>query len=376
MGASPFRPRFLVQAWYDFAVGRDTALPYERFTSFAEQSFDDILASAFSRVKGVACECSRIGVEVPVFNPFCLFTRGKKFKFFQTQADFIARISVRAPEEGTNELVVGDYKFLMETHNPISRVMDWKNVSQVLVNARLFEEMTNIRPSYGALVYFTRRAHAYVVLFPLRAFDGNLSKSVFASAILNMPRTDGPCVYADGRCFASFAKASLFEKLAPAWVLEKSPLPGTTKDKLLGMTRLKEEGFTAFASPSAPPLFGADYDVHAELRQRLNARVAEEVQKITTGRVVVWKRVRVDLAKDHLGPHVVALKQKYPDAKALVFAALNSLINIRALGTFSQTRDPVEFLRDSQRPLWTSEALRSALDNLADDIATLRTYTN
>ncbi len=53
--------------------------------------------------------------------------------------------------------MIGEYKTLMETRNPMDRVMNLRNIRQVIANARLIEAMTNVTCSYGVLFYMTRR---------------------------------------------------------------------------------------------------------------------------------------------------------------------------------------------------------------------------
>ena len=80
--------------WFDFAAANDSAISYSSFTGFAESSFDKILSSIFSRVTKTECECEIVGIEVPLYNPYCVFTKHKTFKFFQTQVRQTLRLLV------------------------------------------------------------------------------------------------------------------------------------------------------------------------------------------------------------------------------------------------------------------------------------------
>ena len=93
-------------------------------------------------------------------------------------ADFVVHMTTGTADTGF--LVMGDFKCLMESSNPLDRINQIENMHQVIVNTRLLEAMTGLRVKYGVLVYATRPIEetVYVLLFPVRdlaeqAGDGN-----------------------------------------------------------------------------------------------------------------------------------------------------------------------------------------------------------
>lgn len=190
------RVHFMKKECFEFATAEDSAmrfrdiahLPYTHLVgaSSASGNPENAIANIFSNLIGHPHRCSILGVEVPLHNPHFLFAKptGSSRRCFlqHTMADLVLHVtpaSQQASVDARGHVVICEYKVLMENNNPIARVTDWKNASQVLANARLFQLMTGVQPSYGALLYCTRRgarskpaentAVAYVVVFPMRA---------------------------------------------------------------------------------------------------------------------------------------------------------------------------------------------------------------
>jgi len=127
----------------------------------------DLAAAAFSQKLAAEHTCELIAVELPVLNPYLMFSKGigRRFFFQQTQADFVARLVPVGEENGP--IVVGEYKTLMEANNPSARVDNTNNFRQVIAVARLFEAMTNLIVEYGVVIYYTRQNTAYVLTFKI-----------------------------------------------------------------------------------------------------------------------------------------------------------------------------------------------------------------
>lgn len=130
--------RYIQRLCYDFACENDTAAQYADITYMptqdrSENSIQDILIAMFKkRFPKTNFTCGILGIEVPVFNPCAMFSKPKASRrcfFQQTQADFIAHVCEAESDRG--HIVMGDYKVLMETSNPTSRVLNWEHVSQV-----------------------------------------------------------------------------------------------------------------------------------------------------------------------------------------------------------------------------------------------------
>lgn len=182
------------QPCFDFSLAEgDTSIGFDKYTRLVQQpppggadplpGFDEappwgvrglerILEFVFDRPEyrtdDQPLKCSIVGVEVPVFNPFCLFAKkatSKRFFLQQTQADFVCHM--HSETTGRGPLVIGEYKTLMETNNPVSRVDNVRNIRQVFANARMLEAMTNVVATHGVILYFTRRRFAYAVSFSI-----------------------------------------------------------------------------------------------------------------------------------------------------------------------------------------------------------------
>ena len=113
-------------------------------------------------------------------------------------------------------LVMGDYKLLMEVNNPKNRVVHTQNVRQVVANARLLEAATNLKISFGMVVYFTRRGHlnvssksgsaAYALAFRL----DDAETSIMGDHCLMAPIAKGVAMYADVDHRAAFRDGPLY----------------------------------------------------------------------------------------------------------------------------------------------------------------------
>lgn len=395
--------------WLEFARANDASLRYDQFTRFARDKFvlsetgENILACAFSSYAGKTYDFELAGIEVPVFNPQCIFAHKKTFRFFQTQADFVGLLTPRAPEVGDTEVVVGDYKFLMESNNPQSRVLNWKNVSQVLTNAMLFEKMTGVRPTYGALIYFTRReaSEAYVLFFPLKdkpevpkyidkeePFRNNIlkfRKLVEMRTLFTLSKKDGICVYADDKRVAVFPEAHI-KPLTFDDVKLKLKAPSAPKNAhLLSLRLLSETTFTLMEPDPQAAAFGYMLqgagqagDVNILLRQELNQRVRNAVERLRQTPTDI-DLLRESLIIDRLGPVQVdgrtvdrkPLPPKTENVTSFLTRALNSLVNDRVQREFFAGDKDMgrakRFIHDSKRSWWTEQALRHAIDNIALD---------
>ena len=172
---------FVKRAAFHFAVGEDDTVGFEKYTSFLSNRLlrTDGAANLLARVFTEAMadentyEAHVVAVEYPLINPFLMAAKPKSKRrcyFTQTQADFVIHMKREGEERGF--VVMGDFKNVIENKNPIARgrVDNTTNVQQVFANARLFEAMTGVRVTYGALLVATRRPEqtTYVVLFPVR----------------------------------------------------------------------------------------------------------------------------------------------------------------------------------------------------------------
>jgi hypothetical protein len=136
-----------------------------------------------------------VAVEMPLVNPFLMVAKAKEDKrclFTQTQADLVLRV-----ESAQDSFVVMvDLKTRMESSAPNLR--DTQEFKQVWTNAWLFEAMTGVRPTYGALVMTTRRPEqtVFLVVFRLTADDTLSERSRFL-CLLSPIGASKKCVYAD-----------------------------------------------------------------------------------------------------------------------------------------------------------------------------------
>lgn len=183
--------RYVSRGAFEFAYAHDDGVAYDQYTDMLDRRFDDVVMGAIAKfVQGQNLDltqnadgsrnhnwtCHRLSYELPVFNPFAMFRRGAKdprFKFVQTQADFVCRV-----KDGNEDYVVlGEFKMLMEANKPVQRVVNRRNIRQVFVNAYMFEAMTGVRVHYGLVLYATRRgrlpppedALLYALVFPIHA---------------------------------------------------------------------------------------------------------------------------------------------------------------------------------------------------------------
>ena len=146
---------------------------YTRFMTYEQQNGFPSLRRVIDRTGGDAGPNRErwtteslhiIGVEVPLFNPFCLYQASAKharYKFFCTQCDFVALALQKtneavAPRERVC-VVMGEFKTLMERRSPWGRVKDTSTLSQTMANAGLFEMQTGVEVDYALQIYMTRR---------------------------------------------------------------------------------------------------------------------------------------------------------------------------------------------------------------------------
>jgi hypothetical protein len=123
-----------------------------------------------------------VGVEIPLFNPFCMFegpaTDKGTYKFFTTQCDFVALAMQTMTDDPTETracVVMGEFKTLMERTNPWDRVKNARTLSQTMANAALFEMQTGVKVDYAMQIYVTRREAQvfYASCTHLHDFDRN-----------------------------------------------------------------------------------------------------------------------------------------------------------------------------------------------------------
>ena len=218
---------------YTFAVARDEAIGYERFTALLRRHLletsgaDNLLVRAVNAAMAApmpGLRCHILAAEQPVFNPFCVFARSKgdaRCILQQTQADMLCQLSDDTGPAGGRKgaLVLLDFKLLMENSNPRHRVENLKNIRQVCTNAYLLEATCGLSITWGALLYATRRRAPqtlYCVLFPLhstadqsqaarKSFDA-FTDRVFDLALTNPKGEPLPVLYADADHRAVFAK--------------------------------------------------------------------------------------------------------------------------------------------------------------------------
>ena len=216
-----------------FAVARDEALGYERFTTLLRRHLletsgaDNVLVRAVNEAMAAplpGLRCHVLAAELPVFNPFCVFAKSKgdaRGVLQQTQADMLCQLSDDGgPDAGRKgALVLLDFKLLMENSNPRHRVENLKNIRQVCTNAYLLEATCNVSITWGALLYATRRRSPqtlYCLLFPLhstsdqsaaarKGFDA-FTDRVFDLALTNPKGEALPVLYADADHRAVFGK--------------------------------------------------------------------------------------------------------------------------------------------------------------------------
>ena len=133
---------------YDVAPDGSVAIkvPFHRFvfdafyTQFVRGALDKLAAQLGTLVL----------IEYPVYHPYMLIGRtAGPLKRPQTVLDSVYRAA-----DGALTLV--DFKTLMEARNPNYRLLNLKNLRQVVTNATLFQLMTKLRVSRVALAYITR----------------------------------------------------------------------------------------------------------------------------------------------------------------------------------------------------------------------------
>jgi hypothetical protein len=269
-----------------FIMSGDSAISYRAFTEPLAEFFikEKTPGNMLCRLlrpyldqgaqQGATYRAHILSVETPVFNPYCLFKKEKSrsYVFQQTQLDFVAQVTKDSVDATTGKgetkghIVVGEYKTLMETHNPLhDRILNTKNIRQVIANARMLEAMTNVVCSYGVIFYMTRRGWrpgqkdaaadaekeggaapepttpeltpknrkqtstqpptkppsddnvAYAVAFPLTLFDDEATKiesffdKTFAATMLCPYGVKTSVLYSDYRCRAAFKSAERFQ---------------------------------------------------------------------------------------------------------------------------------------------------------------------
>jgi hypothetical protein len=160
-----------VQASHVRAV--DKSCPYDRvpdgtangavelkpaFHSFVFDAFYvNFVRGALAKVSG-----SLWLVEYPVFHPTLLVGRSGILKRPQTFLD-----AVYSNSDGTLTLV--DYKTLMQARPPNGRLLNQKNLRQLVTNAAYFQAMTKMRVKRASLVYITRVGTVTTVTIDLNA---------------------------------------------------------------------------------------------------------------------------------------------------------------------------------------------------------------
>ena len=157
----------------------DKSSPYERdgqrvalkpvfyewvFESFYERYVDHL----FSRMAGQLWL-----VEYAVYHPHLLVGRSGVLKCAQSFLDAIYR-----DDDGALHLV--DYKTLQQARPPNYRLLDKKNLRQIVTNAAYFSAMTKVKLQKASLVYVTRVGTLTVVTLDLAACG-----AVTKAALLN-----------------------------------------------------------------------------------------------------------------------------------------------------------------------------------------------
>jgi hypothetical protein len=108
-------------------------------------------------------------VEYAVYNPHLLVGRSGVLKCAQSYLDAIYR-----DDDGALHLV--DYKTLQQARPPNYRLLDKKNLRQIVTNAAYFSAMTKVRIQKASLVYITRVGTLTVVTLDIAAC-GAVTKS-------------------------------------------------------------------------------------------------------------------------------------------------------------------------------------------------------
>jgi hypothetical protein len=106
--------------------------------------------------------------EFPVFHPHLLIGRGAGalLKRPQTVLDSVYRSAA------DGKLTLVDLKTLMEARAPNYRLLNAKNLRQVITNALYFELMTKMRIARVALAYVSRSGSVTLVSVNLRRVSG------------------------------------------------------------------------------------------------------------------------------------------------------------------------------------------------------------
>ena len=175
---------FVSRPAFTFAFARGDGMSYEQYTQMFDEPFERVVEELFQEYTSLdGWSCHRLCYELPVFNPHAMFNaapaKDPRYKFVQTQADFVCTLTRNDNGAVTMFVVLGEFKNLMEARNPQARVANRRNVRQVMTNAALFEAMTGIHVHYGVILCATRRgwlnpvenetgdAVGYALTFPL-----------------------------------------------------------------------------------------------------------------------------------------------------------------------------------------------------------------
>ena len=148
---------------------------------------DDDLKKQFLKSQ----EFKIIATEYPLVHPHCLFQFGKhgEFRFFSTQIDFIATSRTFViPQRASYELVVGEYKCLMEPSSPLERILDPTSFAQVYTNALLLQMQAEVTVARVLLVFLTRRGLAYSVTASMADLHAESKLEAFRADVLLCPR--------------------------------------------------------------------------------------------------------------------------------------------------------------------------------------------
>jgi hypothetical protein len=117
-----------------------------------------------------ATDFSIVGVEIPVFNPFCMYEgENSKYKFLTTQADFVALVVDKNTRQ--SKVVMGEFKTLIEQNNPVDRLLTVRTIKQTLSNATLYEMQTGVEVDFIMQIFVSRRTTPRACYFSCASID-------------------------------------------------------------------------------------------------------------------------------------------------------------------------------------------------------------
>lgn len=136
-----------------------------------QENFDRAIQAYFSD-KRPGCHVHKAALELPVYNPFCVFSktvdakdrsdapaRMNDIRMYETRFDAVLHVK-DDPAHEQGDVYLLEYKDLMENSsgaNAGRRVADETNMNQAMSNAVMFYFSTGVLPSHVMLVYATRR---------------------------------------------------------------------------------------------------------------------------------------------------------------------------------------------------------------------------